>query len=330
MPTHTPQRDLRQTIDPYVRPVETTLRDDLTIGQALQSLRQRQLEHKIFYLYVVDAHDRLVGVMPTRLLLIGDPAASIRSVMQHPVISLPAAAPIELALETFAIHRLLALPVTDPGGKLVGMVDIQLYSDELYDHMEKNRDLDVFQLIGISIEQWREGSAVRGFRLRMPWLACNLVGGMICAVIATWFDLVLSQVLLLAMFIPLVLTLAESISVQAVTLGLQQLHMPGFSWTQMRRRLTTEWRTAALLGAANGLLVGAAALCWRYGWHPPLVIAVSILVSMTLAATLGTVIPAVLRLVKLDPRIAAGPIVLMCTDIVTLTFYLTLATWWLL
>jgi len=323
------EQELARPITELMRDVETALVDTMTVGEAMVSLHDRPIEHKIFYLYVVDDAGRLVGVLPLRTLLMGDAEQKIGELMMKPVLSLRSDATLQIAIETFAIHRLLALPVVDAEQRLVGLVDIRLYSDELYMMAEHDREVDLFQIIGVSVASAREGGAWRGFAMRMPWLACNLVGGVACAMIAAFFDLVLSQVLLLAMFIPLVLTLAESISIQALTLSLQHLHGSGGSWKRVRAHLLGEWQTAAMLGLANGVLVGIAALLWRYGIHPPLVIALSISLSMVIAATLGTLAPSALRYLKLDPKIAAGPIVLMLTDVATLSLYLSLATWWL-
>lgn len=321
--------ELTQPTQRFMRPVEVSLQIDQTIGQALLALRGRQIEHRILYFYVTDADGRLQGVIRSRDLLLKQIDVPVRDIMQQPVISVPASAPLELAMELFAMYRLLALPVVDEQNRLVGMVDIRLYSDEIYELAERNRAMDLFRVIGVSVQQLREGSAFRGFRLRMPWLSCNLIGGVACAVIAAIFDQVLAEVLLLAMFIPLVLTLAESISIQAVTLGLAHLHAPQTS-KRLAGRLMKEWKTAALLGGFSGVAVGVAAILWGQGIHPPLVITASVAGSMLLAATLGTIIPFLLNALKLDPKVAAGPVVLMFTDIATLALFLGLGTWWLL
>lgn len=318
--------DLSKQIRQFTQPVSATLRMDHTVGQALASLRQKPPGNKAVYFYVVDAMDRLVGVVSTRALLLAGPDDRVERIMSTHVVSVPAEGTLGLAMEMFAMHRLLALPVVESDGRLVGQLDVQLYTDEVFDLAETRSAAAMFQLIGLHVEQLREGSAVLAFRARLPWLMCNLAGGVACAVIAAIFDHVLEAVLLLAMFIPLVLTLSESISIQAVTLGLQQLTGRGVNWRRMRQRLLREWKTATMLGATLGTTVGVIALAWGQGWQAPGVIALCILVSMLLAATLGTLVPVVLYAAKLDPRLAAGPVVLTLTDIVTMTTYLGTAT----
>ena len=322
----TPVADLSQRVRVFTQPVGATLRHDHTVGQALASLRQKPPGNKAVYFYVVDASDRLVGVVSTRALILAGADDRVERITSTQVVSVPADATLALAMELFAMHRLLALPVVEADGRLAGQLDVQLYTDEVFDLAETRSSAAMFQLIGLHVEQLREGSTVLAFRARLPWLACNLVGGVACAIIAAAFGHVLETVLILAMFIPLVLTLSESISIQAVTLGLAQLHGERVNWLRIRVRLTREWKTAAMLGATLGATVGVIALAWGHGWQAPAVIAACILASMLIAATLGTAVPAMLHAMRLDPRLAAGPLVLALTDIAAMTTYLATAT----
>ncbi len=164
------------------------------------------------------------------------------------------------AMEEFAIHRLLALPVVDAGGRLAGLVDVQLYAEEAINLAEANRLADIYQLDRPD----RAAASARaggGFvPRRMPWLLANIAGGLACAAIAAVFHQVLADVLMLAMFIPLVLTLSEAVSMQSMTLTLQYLHGHGTAMRRLRMRLFSEWRTALLLG---GVLGGAGGVCGR-------------------------------------------------------------------
>ncbi len=323
---HVTHHDLSRPLRDHVQPVDSTVRSDQVVGQAIASLRHQNIRTKAIYFYVIDPGDRLVGIVSSRALLLAGPDDRIDRIMNANVISVPASGTLQLAMEMFALHRLLALPVVEDDGRLVGQLDVQLYTDEVFDLAETRRAADVFQLIGLTVDQLREGSAWYAFRGRLPWLSCNLVGGLACAIIAAFFDDVLDDVLILAMFIPLVLTLSESISIQSVTMSLQQLQGKGVHWRRFRVRMLREWKTAALLGVTLGLAVGIIALAWRQGWQAPAVITVSICLSMIVAATLGTGIPALLHAARLDPRLAAGPVVLTFTDMATMSVYLGIAT----
>jgi magnesium transporter len=327
---------LDRPVREFARPVQTSLRMGQNVGEALANLRQRQVDQQIVYFYVLDEDDRLVGVIPTRRLLLAQPEHRTEQIMYSPVVGLRATQTLGEALEMFANYRYLALPVMDDEGRLLGAVDVRLYADEAYDLAQVHRVNDLFQVIGLKIEQLRQGTPVTGFRLRMPWLLCNVFSGLICAGIAMMFLEVLDEVVLLAMFFPLVLTLSESISMQSMTISLQFLHSRRVPWRIVGGRANLEWRTAALLGIGCGVLVGLMSVFWSSaaGGHGPMlpatVLAVSILGSMTASALLGIGLPVSLHALRLDPKVASGPVVLMMADIITTAVYLGLGTWLLL
>lgn len=318
-------QDLHRTVKDWVEPVQTTLRADHSVQQAMADLRGRSIDHAVTYFYVVDGEHRLQGVVPTRRLLLADPEQNVKQIMHEPVVSLWADETLADAMEVFARHRYLALPVVDREQKLVGTISVQLYADEAFDLAETERVADVFQLIGVWIDQMRQASPGRVFAVRMPWLLCNIVGGIACAGVATVFGVVIEQVLVIAAFVPLVLSLGEGISIQSLTLGIQQM-TGGISRAKFAQLLGKEAATAALIGLASGALVALAALLWGFEIGPPLAIGASVAATMTLAAVIGAAVPGLLHLMRLDPKIAAGPVVLMTADVCTLTLYLGLAT----
>ncbi len=322
-------RDLSYPVYRYMMPVETSVRMELTVAAALASLPRKKIEHPIVYFYVIDDQGKLVGVVPTRKLLLAHPEAKIEAIMQKEVVSVAADTSLEMAMELFAMYRFLALPVVDDRGCLIGTVDVQLYAEEAADLAEANRQNELFQLLGMRMATLRMRSAPGAYRLRMPWLVCNILGGLICAVIGALFEQTLQAVVVLAMFIPLVLTLSESISMQSMTLGLQFLQRAKVPWPQVRQRLATEWQTAALIGLTSGVAVGLVSLLWRQGPSLAAVIALSILGSMVVSAVFGLMIPVSLHALKLDPKLASGPVVLMVTDVTTTLLYLALAAAWL-
>ena len=135
----------------------------------------------------------------------------------------------------------------------------------------------------------------------------------------------LGEVLVLAMFIPVVLALAESVSIQSLTLAIQ-IHESGrFQWGSVLRRLRREAIVGLLLGLACGGLVGVAAIVWQRA-AVALVILASIALSVTTATVFGLCVPLALRTARRDPRVASGPIALAMTDVATLFYYLGLAT----
>jgi magnesium transporter len=131
----------------------------------------------------------------------------------------------------------------------------------------------------------------------------------------------LQEVIVLSLFIPIVLALGESVSMQALTLTLQAMEVGPIVWSRLFGALWKEFRTATLLGTGCGLVVGAVVFAWRGQPGVASTIFVAIALSMIIACLLGVAIPAILRVLKADPRIAAGPVVLAAADVVTLLLY---------
>ena len=306
------------------------IRAGQSVAEALATLQGSELHSRIVYFYVLDAQERLCGVLPTRRLLLANPATCVDDLMERRVISLPADATLLDACEFFIAHRLLALPIVDQQGKLLGVIDVDRYTDEIR-RLDAQHEADaIFQLIGLHVAEVRRGGVREQFRGRFPWLLCNVGGGLACAAIAGLFTPVLQRVLLLALFIPVVLSLAEAVSIQSLTLSLQLYQGSSTALSAVARRLAREAVLGLTLGAAAGGLVALAVLIGRGSWHTALCVFASIAGAVMCAAWLGMVLPWLLLRARRDPKVASGPLVLAATDAATTTLYLALATWWLL
>ncbi|MFP4172306.1 MAG: magnesium transporter [Candidatus Hydrogenedentota bacterium] len=314
--------------DPVVKHVRkdfVALRQDYTVGEALQQLRRQQTSDRILYLYAVDEDNRLAGVLPTRTLLLADLDVKLSSIMLTRVIKIPHTATVMVACECFLLHRLLGFPVVDEEDHIIGVVDVNLFTDEVLDMAERRSADDIFQLIGVRMAQAKRLSPSQNFRRRFPWLLANITGGIVCAVLSGFYEGLLDAVVVLAMFIPIVLGLAESVSMQSMTLTLQRLHGEGTDRRSFLLALGREFLTAILLGIAAGGVVGLVAFVWRSELTVSVVVGVSISLSMITACLLGVALPTAVRAFKGDPRVAAGPMVLSTTDILTLILYFNLA-----
>jgi magnesium transporter len=302
------------------------LRVDHTVGEALAAVRQSPPPARIVYFYVVDDAGRLAGVIPTRALLLSPPEARIADLMLRRVIAIPADATVLDACEFFVLHRFLAFPVVDAERRLIGAIDVELYTDELRDLGGGLSD-DLFQLIGVHLAWARQLNPLGAFRRRFPWLMCNITGGVAAAFLCGLFQAELKRAVTLALFIPVVLALAESVSIQSISLTLQMLHGRSPSWSVIFQKLQREFRVGLLLGAASGLVVGLVALAWLNQLHLALCVLGGIIAGVGAAAVLGATVPNLLRRLKLDPQVAAGPLVLALTDVITLVCYFNFARW---
>ncbi|HMP04470.1 MAG TPA: magnesium transporter [Gemmatales bacterium] len=305
----------------------TLLREAQTVGDALDLIRQRGVGERIIYFYVVDADDRLVGVVPTRRLLLAQLDQPISSIMVRSAVAIPLQATVAEACEFFILHRFLAFPVVDEERRVVGIVDVSQFTDEVFDLAEREQTDAVFEALGFRYAQVKDASPVLAFRFRFPWLLATITSGTMCAVLAGWFERTLAEHLVLAFFLTLVLGLAESVSMQSTTVTIQALRQrrPSLAW--LRRSLRREVQTAALLGLACGGTVALIAWLWRGSLVGALVIGGGIAASLLVACITGVLVPWVLHRREWDPKVAAGPLTLAITDLGTITCYFSLATW---
>ena len=313
---------LHDPIASFVQPAGLILRPDDRVATALDKARQLPSTNIILYCYVVDDDHRLVGVVPIRRLLTTSADAAVDSIMIHDVVAVPSWATVLVAAEYFVNRRYLAFPVVEPDGRLVGIIDVSLFTDDVLALARQSFE-GIFQIIGVHATEGR--TAWTSFLDRFPWLLCNVGGGLLCALLASRYEHLLDVLVVLALFIPVVLALAESVSIQSVTLTLQYLSDGPINWKVFLRGLGKEFATAAMLGLACGSLVGLAAFVWKGATGVGFVLALAITIAMMAACMFGVVMPTMLRAFKADPKIAAGPIVLALTDLATLLFYFNLA-----
>lgn len=317
--------DLDRPVAQFLRRDFIALHDRFSVREALDYLRDGTLGEKIIYFYVTEPDGRLVGVVPTRRLLMSAPETRIADIMQTNVVSFSADANLLLACELFVMHRLLALPAVDAAGRLVGIIDVTLLTDEILELSEGVAGEDVFQLIGLHMDQRRVGSPWTSFKNRFPWLLCNIGGGMLCAMLAGAFEHVMSTVIVVAIFMPVVLAIAESVSMQSMTVALQRLHAHGDFRRSLAQALRQEFATAVYIGSAAGAIVGLIAWIWKGAPLVAATIGATIVFAVISSCLIGVAIPSLMQAFRGSAKFAAGPIVLAIADLSTLLFYFSLA-----
>jgi magnesium transporter len=320
----TPQH-LDQPVLDFVRKDFAQLNESMTAREALDAIRQRGIGEKIVYFYVVDETGKLVGVLPTRRLLTAALEQRIGDLMIKRIVAIPRSATLLEACEFFVLHKFFAFPVVDEERRIAGIIDVGIFTEEVFDIAEREQFEDVFETIGFHITQVREAGPLKAFRYRFPWLLVSIGSGMACALVASLFAATLAQSLVIAFFLSLVLQLGESVSMQSMTVTIQALRAkrPTLRWWggTLRRELAT----ALLLGVGCAAVVTLIVWLWWSTVLPSVVIGSSILASLLMAGLLGLSVPTVLHALRLDPKIAAGPVTLAVTDVMTLLFYFSIA-----
>ncbi len=321
-----PRADLKSLIDLHVRPVPAVLNRDSTLEEALTSLRAQNLPADILYLYVVNDESHLVGVLPTRRALIADLKKTVYELSIKNPVTLRTGMTVESACDFFLHHRYLAFPVVDADNKLIGTIDARLFTDEIAQLSEGRASEELFQVIGIHIAQGRKVTTWRQFKDRFPWLTANIAGGLACAVLAGAFEDVLGRAIALALFIPVVLALAESVSMQSMTITIQELHHGPVGLSRILRALWREFQTASWIALSCATIVAGIAWAWKGQGAVAATLGLALLLAMVSACLLGVLLPGLVRASGRDPRIASGPLVLAATDLLTLTVFFTIAS----
>ena len=315
---------LARPVSTLVRPDVIVLRADETIAQGLARIRQQSFEGSIVYFYVVDADERLKGVVSTRDLLLSQPDRMLGEVMNRRVVKIKGEALLLDALELFSLYPYLAFPVVDAQGRLLGTLSTGIYKEslnEIADREETLPDQELFELIGVNPAETRRGSVGHAVAQRLPWLFSNVAGGLFAALVAEEYKELLERVVVMALFVPVVLSLAESVAMQSATLGIESGQSGGLTWGKLRRLMRRELLSGLCLGLCCGLAVALLATVWQGDSRLGVVLFISMSLSMTFAAVLAILLPLCLHAFRLNPTLAAGPLALVFADLTALTIY---------
>ncbi len=323
------KKNLQRSVKEALRQVSTTLPVDITVGEAVALVKRRKIEDNVIYFYVVDERQKLIGIVKAKDLLLKESKTPISHIIETKVKSLRVHHTLQDALAFMQKYRLLALPVIE-NGKFLGVLDIQNYFDEsLKIKTTKKRD-EIFKMLGFFLGSEEKQSLWKKYKKRVPWVFCNMAGGIACAIISDIYEVLLEQVIVLAMFIPLVLALSESISMQTMTQILYQMSKRAKKWFPSWAYILSELVLLSLISLTCGIFVGALSILWGDGWGPAVIIGVTIAISVVISAFIAGTIPILLHRWKLDPKIASGPIVLAFADVITTIIYLSLGFSWLI
>lgn len=324
------QRELESAIIHFTDPFPYIFTINQTVEEVINTLQSKKTDKKVDYLYITDEENKLQGILDISDMLYNSPKTPLLDLIDTDFFCVTEKDPLEKGLKLLASNQLMVLPVVNEENQFVGVLEILPHEEDSQKKVKKihykNLKEDIFQFIGFSIEQRKYASPWNEYRIRMPWLLCNLVGGLICAVISEVLQGPLIEVVLLAFFIPLVLGLSESVGIQSMTLSLRFLHIRKVYWRQVWRRLFVEGKSSLLLGLTSALIISLFYFAWSEQILPILAIGSSVIVAMMTAALFGGIFPILLHVLHLDPKVAAGPVVLMMSDIITITIYLGLSS----
>jgi len=288
------------------------LSEELTAKEAIEALQARSSTEASFYVYVVDGRNHLVGVLSLRQLLMQPPYTLLRDCMVADPIRTTTEADQEEVARMVARYDLLALPVVDQSSRLVGVVTV----DDVIDVIREEATEDLLKLAGTTVEEVNSPGALRGAWIRFPWLAASFVGGGGGIMLLDRFQGLLLDHVHMAFFLPIILGMGGNVASQCSMVVVRGIATGRLEPGSIGRIIGHEIGTSVLLSLTFALTLGGLAVALGYGpARFPLVVALGMFASMTVAATLGTLFPLLFRKVGADPAVASGPFVTTSTDI---------------
>jgi magnesium transporter len=296
---------------------------DATVDGAIGVLRAAADEvEEVHNVYVTGPGGRLEGVLPLQSVLLAPTGTRVSDVMVSDVVSVTAETDQEDVAELFEKYDLVALPVVDAAGRLVGRITV----DDIIDVIHEEADEDISLMAGTREEELHEDSTLRVSRIRLPWLVVGALGGLGSATVMRYFQLSLERVLALAFFVPVITAMGGNVGLQTSTIIVRSMRTERGVAGETASRLIREWRialtNALILGVAVHLIVGL----WLRDWGLAIIVGGSLAAVILVAATLGTVMPFALRRVGVDPAVAQGPFVTTLNDVIGILVYLGLAS----
>ena len=305
-----------------------TLYQNTICKDALKSLQDQSEAEMVFYLYITDDDDRLVGVASLRALATTPADTILKDIMVKRVHTVRPETDQEEVAQIVAQYNYLAVPVLDADDHLLGIVTV----DDVVDVIREEATEDFLQMAGAGKD--REillKSSWENARARLPWLFASWIGGIFAATIIGTFEHMLESMIALAAFIPVIIGMGGNIGTQSSTIIVRGIATGRIEIGSELKVLLKEVRVGIILGVLYGLLLGVFAKFRFIDADPMLgvVVGLSIACSMLIAVAVGTFIPMFLRKVDIDPAVATGPFVTTSIDILGVLFYFVIAEYFL-
>jgi len=300
------------------------LRQWMTVNEAFNLVREQYDEdEELFYLYVLDRDEVLIGVVNLRTLIMAKADQLIEEIMDTDVISTTVDADQEEVAQLLARYDILAIPVVDAVHRLVGLIAI----DDVVDVLEDEATEDIYRLAQVSEDAEIFSPIPRAIRNRAPWLYMNLGTALISASIVTFFQGTIALVPVLAAFMPVVAAQGGNSGNQTMTIVVRSLALGEISLKDTWKALGHEITVGALHGLMLGLTLGVVAYLWHGSIILSGVISLSMLITLFVSALAGVLVPTTLERVGVDPALASSMFVTATTDITGFAVFLGLATY---
>ena len=305
------------------------VREDITVDKAIEVLREIAPDAEtVYYIYVINLQNQLVGVISLRELIIASPRAFIRDVVRRNIVSVPVDLDQEEVARIVSKYNFLAVPVVDHDRSLLGIITV----DDVIDVIHEEASEDIYRLAGAPGEDEEEEEEEffprikASLKARLPWLFITMLGGLISGKILSKFSAEISAVVALAFFIPLLTGMGGNVGTQSSTVTVRGIATGQIRSEDAYRVVMREAFTGLTIGLVLGIIVGIVAYWWQNKPMLGVVVGLAMIGNMFTASTMGTLVPLFFKRVGIDPAVASAPFISTTIDITGLLIYSTLAT----
>lgn len=281
-----------------------------TVQQAIDYLRRaRPPADRAYYLYVVDDEARLVGTVSIRDLLVSSAGTRLGEIANRDVHAITTDIDQEEAARTLQRYDLLAIPVVDEAGKLVGVTT----ADDLMDVLQEEATEDMYRMVGLGAQASMTQPVTQTIRRRLPWLVVNLATASVSTLILLLFRGTVERAAIAVAFVPAIANQAGVTGTQTATIVVRALAL-GETYGSLPRLIAKEWAVGAVSGTIVGSMLAAAAYLIEGNATLSLILLLALAGASSVAAPVGMLVPLGLRLVRADPAHASNIFVTMFTD----------------
>ena len=295
-----------------------------------ECIRQMRLQaedmDEIYYVYVVDNDNKLRGTLPLKMMLTHPSVSKIKHVMEIDPPSVKAETPIDDVALDFEKYNLVAMPVVDSIGRLLGRITV----DDVMDQVREQSERDYQLASGISSDIDADDSIFAQTKARLPWLLIGIIGGIVNSLILGGFEAQLAAVTALAFFIPLIGGTGGNVGVQASAIVVQglangRLELSDF-WHQIWRGVRIAILNAIVI---SGVVFAYISLTEPGDYALVMAVSVSLFAVVIFATVFGTLVPLTLEKLHVNPALATGPFIQITNDVVGLLIYVGMSIWML-
>ena len=292
------------------------------VSDAITAMQLERDVESAFYLYTVDEKNRLVGVVSLRQLLFARPNTKLKDIMTKELISVHPETDQEVVARNVAHYNLVAIPVVDAENTLVGVVTV----DDVIDVIEEEATEDIYKMVSLDTTDRIQDSPFKSIKKRIPFLMFSLLTASLAPLVVNYFEGTIVQFIKLVVFLPLVMALGGIAGNQTIAIIVREIAIGQAEWVGARKALMKE----IIVGIGNGIITGALLGGFSYllvkNPYLGLILGLAIIINLFVAALVGTLIPLVLKLLRLDPALGSVNLLTMCTDSVGALTFLGLGT----